>query len=167
MEKPLTQHVRPDGQALDRRAYEAVGGYQGMRKALRMDPREIQQSVKDSNLRGRGGAGFPTGMKWSFVPMGPDAPRPKYLICNADEMEPGTFKDRLLLEATPHLLIEGMSIAAYAIQAEVAYIFLRGEYIESARRLEKALAEAYDAHFLGKNIFGSGYTLDMYLHTCA
>ena len=167
MEKPLTQHVRPDGQALDLRAYEAVGGYQGMRKALRMDPREIQQAVKDSNLRGRGGAGFPTGMKWSFVPMGPDAPRPKYLICNADEMEPGTFKDRLLLEATPHQLIEGMSIAAYAIQAEVAYIFLRGEYIESARRLQKALAEAYEAHFLGKNIFGSGYSLEMYLHTSA
>jgi NADH-quinone oxidoreductase subunit F len=167
MEKPLTQHVRPDGQALDLRAYEAVGGYQGVRKALRMDPREIQQVVKDSNLRGRGGAGFPTGMKWSFVPMGADAPRPKYLICNADEMEPGTFKDRLLLEATPHQLIEGMSIAAYAIQAEVAYIFLRGEYVESARRLQRALAEAYQARCLGQNIFGSGYRLEMYLHTSA
>ena len=167
MERPLTQHVRPDGQALDRRAYEAAGGYQGMRKALRMDPREVQQAVKDSTLRGRGGAGFPTGMKWSFVPMGPDAARPKYLICNADEMEPGTFKDRLLMEATPHQMIEGMSIAAWAIQAEVSYIFLRGEYIESARRLQKALAEAYDARYLGKNIFGSGYSLEMYLHTSA
>jgi NADH-quinone oxidoreductase subunit F len=167
MEKPLTQHVRADGQALDRRAYEAVGGYQGMRKALRMDPRGVQQVVKDSTLRGRGGAGFPTGIKWSFVPMGTDAPRPKYLICNADEMEPGTFKDRLLLEATPHQLIEGMSIAAWAIQAEVSYIFLRGEYVESARRLQKALAEAYDARYLGKNVFGSGYSLEMYLHTSA
>ena len=167
MEKPLTQHVRPDGQALDRRAYEAVGGYQGMRKALRMDPRDVQQVVKDSTLRGRGGAGFPTGLKWSFVPMGADAPRPKYLICNADEMEPGTFKDRLLLEATPHQVIEGMSIAAWAIEAEVAYIFLRAEYVESARRLQKALAEAYDARYLGKSIFGSGYKLEMYLHVSA
>lgn len=167
MEKPLTQHVRPDGLALDLRAYEAVGGYQAMRKALRTDPREIQQAVKDSTLRGRGGAGFPTGIKWSFVPMGADAPRPKYLICNADEMEPGTFKDRLLMEATPHQLIEGMSIAAWAIQAEVAYIFLRGEYVEAARRLERALAEAYEARYLGKKIFGSGYHLEMYLHTSA
>jgi NADH-quinone oxidoreductase subunit F len=167
MEKPLTQHVRPDGQPLDLRAHEAVGGYQGMRKVLRMDPREVQQVVKDSTLRGRGGAGFPTGVKWSFVPMGTDAPRPKYLICNADEMEPGTFKDRLLLEATPHQLIEGMSIAAWAIQAEVSYIFLRGEYVQSARRLQKALAEAYDARYLGKNVFGSGYSLEMYLHTSA
>jgi len=99
--------------------------------------------------------------------MGPDAPRPKYLICNADEMEPGTFKDRLLLEATPHQLIEGMSIAAWAIQAEVAYIFLRGEYVESARRLQKALAEACEARYLGRSIFGSGYSLEMHLHTSA
>src|SRR5512146_645693 len=161
VEKPLTQHVRPDGQALDRRAYEAVGGYQGMRKALRMDPREIQQAVKDSTLRGRGGAGFPTGMKWSFVPMGPDAPRPKYLIANADEMEPGTFKDRLLLEGDPHLFLEGMIISACAIQADEAYIFLRREYVKAAKILTEAIEELYENGYLGRNILGSGFDLHM------
>ena len=125
----------------------------------------MQDVVKDSNLRGRGGAGFPTGAKWSFVPLGDGAPRPKYLVCNADEMEPGTFKDRLLLEGNPHQLIEGMLIAAYAIDADHAYIFLRGEYRLAAQRLQKAIAEAYAAGYLGRDILGSGYELELGLHT--
>src|SRR5438270_5099918 len=112
--------------------------------------------VKTSNLRGRGGAGFPTGTKWSFVPMGKEAPRPKYLVANADEMEPGTFKDRALMERDPHQLIEGMAVTAYAIQADVGYIFLRGEYRSSAERLTTALAEAKERGYLGPNILGSG-----------
>ena len=156
METPLTKNMRSDRQAVDLSVYEKSGGYQAARKALRMLPGEISGIVKKSNLRGRGGAGFPTGMKWSFVPMGKDAPHPKYLVCNADEMEPGTFKDRLLLEGDPHQLIEGMIIAAFAIEADVAFVFLRGEYTLSAKRLEKALHEAYVRNYLGKNIFGSG-----------
>jgi NADH-quinone oxidoreductase subunit F len=129
MERPLTQNIRGDRDPLSLREYERAGGYEAVRKALRtMTPQEVTEVVKASNLRGRGGAGFPTGNKWSFVPMGDDAPRPKYLIANADEMEPGTFKDRLLLEGDPHRLLEGMITSAYAIQADVAYIFLRAEY---------------------------------------
>lgn len=167
METPLTKNMRSDRQAVDLSVYEKSGGYQAARKALRMSPVEISGIVKKSNLRGRGGAGFPTGMKWSFVPMGKDAPHPKYLVCNADEMEPGTFKDRLLLEGDPHQLIEGMIIAAFAIEADVAFVFLRGEYTLSAKRLEKALHEAYVRNYLGKNIFGSGYSLELYLHLSA
>ena len=167
MDKPLTQNIRPDGETPDLKAYQSSGGYRAAEKALRMAPAEITDLVKRSNLRGRGGAGFPTGMKWSFVPMGPDAPRPKYLICNADEMEPGTFKDRLLLEGDPHQLIEGMIIVAHAIEADVAYIFLRGEYTLAAQRLEKAIVEAYSNRFLGSNIFGSGQNLELHLHLSA
>src|SRR5712691_4839191 len=141
MEKPLTGNFRPDKNAVSISEYERAGGYQGLRKALAMEPAEITELVKLSNLRGRGGAGFPTGMKWSFVPMGPSAPRPKYLVANADEMEPGTFKDRLLLEGNPHQLIEGMALAAFALEAEVAYIFIRGEYVLAAERLERAISE--------------------------
>jgi NADH-quinone oxidoreductase subunit F len=113
MEQPLTKRIKPGASPPDIDAYEKTGGYQSVRKALtRMSPSEVAEIVKQSNLRGRGGAGFPTGMKWSFVPMGPDAPKIKYLVCNADEMEPGTFKDRLLLEGDPHQLIEGMIQAA-------------------------------------------------------
>jgi NADH-quinone oxidoreductase subunit F len=167
MEKVLTKNVQPDLSYVDVKAYEATGGYQGLRKALGMTPAEVVEVVKQSNLRGRGGAGFPTGMKWSFVPMGAGAPRPKYLVANADEMEPGTFKDRLLMEGDPHQLVEGMVVAAYAIQADVAYIFLRGEYLLSAERLRQAIAEAYDNHYLGKNILGSGFSLEMYIHMSA
>lgn len=167
-EKPLTNDIRPDRVPLSLKEYEAAGGYQALRKALKeMSPKDVQKIVTDSNLRGRGGAGFPTGQKWSFIPMGEDAPRPKYLICNADEMEPGTFKDRLLLEGNPHQLLEGMIISAYAIQADVSYIFMRWAYKLAAARLEKAIAEAYENNYLGKNILGSGYSLDMYLHTSA
>ena len=168
MEKPLTKNIPSDGDGpLTLGAYEKTGGYQAVRKALKMAPADITTLVKASGLRGRGGAGFPTGMKWSFVPMGSDAPHPKYLVANADEMEPGTFKDRLLLEGDPHQLIEGMIIAAQAIQADIAYIFLRAEYTLAAERLRKAIAEAYQDHYLGKNILHSGSSLEMYLHVSA
>src|SRR5918912_4466750 len=153
MERPLTQNIRPDAEPLSLREYERAGGYQAVRKALQhMTPAEVTEEIKASNLRGRGGAGFPTGAKWSFVPMGDDAPRPKYLIANADEMEPGTFKDRLLLEGDPHQRLEGMIVSAYATQAEVAYIFLRWAYKKAAELLRKAIAEAYEAGYLGRNI---------------
>jgi NADH-quinone oxidoreductase subunit F len=165
---PLTQNIRPGEAPLDLNGYLRAGGYQSVRKALRsMTPGEVTETVKQSNLRGRGGAGFPTGMKWSFVPMGEDAPRPKYIIMNADEMEPGTFKDRLLLEGDPHQLIEGMIVSGYAIQAEVGYIFLRWAYKQAERLLRQAIAEAYGAGFLGKNILGSGFNFDLQLHTSA
>src|ERR1041385_2717668 len=156
MERPLTKNIRIDGAAPSLGEYEQAGGYQAMRKVLReMTPQAVTALIKDSNLKGRGGAGFPTGLKWSFVPMGDDAPHPKYLIANADEMEPGTFKDRLLLEGDPHQLIEGMIVAAFAIEADVAYVFMRGEYKLAARRVEQAIREAYARGYLGKNIRGS------------
>jgi NADH-quinone oxidoreductase subunit F len=167
MDTPLTQNIRRDRVRLSLKEYEATGGYQGLRKALGMSPQDVQAAVKASNLRGRGGAGFPTAQKWSFVPMGGDAPHPKYLIANADEMEPGTFKDRLLLECDPHQLIEGMIISAYAIEADVAYVFLRWAYRVAAARLQQSIAEAYDADYLGKNILNSGYALEMHLHVSA
>jgi NADH-quinone oxidoreductase subunit F len=165
-EKPLTQNMRPDGSFLDLRAYEQAGGYQAIRKVLNggMEPKAVTDEVKDANLRGRGGAGFQTGLKWSFVPLGKDAPNPTYLVVNADEMEPGTFKDRMLLERDPHQLIEGAIVAGFAIEADIAYIFLRGEYTLAAERLSRAIAEAYERHYLGKNILGSGYSLELYLH---
>jgi NADH-quinone oxidoreductase subunit F len=168
METPLTKNIPANGDGpLNLKAYEKAGGYESLRKALRMPPADITESVKKSNLKGRGGAGFPTGEKWSFVPMGADAPHPKYLVANADEMEPGTFKDRLLLEGDPHQLIEGMIVAAYAVQADVGYIFLRAEYTLAAERMRKAIAEAYDDHHLGKNILGSTFSFEMHLHVSA
>lgn len=164
MEKVLTKNIRPDLSFVDAKSYEASGGYEGLRKALSMTPAEVMDVVKKSNLRGRGGAGFPTGMKWSFVPTGPDTPRPRYLVANADEMEPGTFKDRLLMEGDPHQLVEGMITAGYAIQADVAYIFLRGEYVLSAERLGQAIAEAYANNYLGKNILHSDFSMDLHVH---
>ena len=166
VEKPLTKNMRPDGSAVDLRAYEQAGGYQAIRKVLHggMTAKAVIDRVKEANLRGRGGAGFATGVKWSFVPLGKDVPNPTYLVCNADEMEPGTFKDRLLMEQDPHQLIEGMIVSGFAIEADVAYIFLRGEYVLAAERLSQAIAEAYDAHYLGKNILGSDYSLELYLH---
>ena len=163
-ERPLTKDIKADGEALTLPEYQQAGGYVGARAALHMPPREITDLVTKSGLRGRGGAGFPTGSKWSFVPMGDNAPHPKYLVANADEMEPGTFKDRYLMEGNPHQLIEGMIIAARAIEADVAYIFLRAEYVLSAQRIERARAEAYAAGHLGKNIFGSSIDLELHLH---
>jgi len=167
MERPLTEHIKP-GTTLTLKEYLQVGGYNGVRKALKeMTPAEIVSLVKSSNLLGRGGAGFSAGLKWSFVPMGADAPKPKYLICNADEMEPGTFKDRYLMEGNPHQLIAGMIISAYAIQAGKAYIFLRWAYKKSEAVLRNAIAEAYQAGYLGENILGTGFNLDIYIHTSA
>jgi len=168
MEKPLTGRFRKDGKAPTLRECREAGGYAGLQKALReMSPAEVVSAVRDSGLRGRGGAGFPTGDKWEFMPRGDEARRPVYFICNADEMEPGTFKDRVLIEGDPHQLIEGIVISAYAVEADHAYIFLRYEYHEAARRLEKALKEAYGDNLLGKNILGSGFDLDLHLHRSA
>src|SRR5438067_5227543 len=124
--------------------YQACGGYRSWRKVVEsMKPAELIDEVKASGLRGRGGAGFPTGMKWSFVPK--DSPKPKYLVCNADESEPGTFKDRLLIEQDPHAIIEGTLISAFAIQSHTAFIYIRGELAFGATRLERAVEQAYQA----------------------
>ena len=167
MKRPLTKNIRPGAEPLSLKDYEKAGGYQSVRTALKMAPKDVLELVKASNLRGRGGAGFPTGMKWSFVPMGSDAPRPKYFIVNADEMEPGAFKDRLLLEGDPHQMIESVIVSAYTIQAEKAFIFLRREYYLAEKRLNKAIAEAYESGYLGSNILGSGFTLDLRIHSSA
>lgn len=142
--------------------YRATGGYAALEKALKMKPEEIVEEVKKSGLRGRGGAGFPTGMKWSFIAKPPGVPR--YLVCNADESEPGTFKDRFLMSKNPHLLIEGMIAGSYALGANTSYIYIRGEMLYVYHILEKAIQEAYDAGLLGKNILGSGFDLDLYVH---
>jgi len=166
-ERPLTRNIRPGEEPPDLAAYVAAGGTAGLRKALGgMSSAAVVAEVTASNLRGRGGAGFPTGKKWGFMPKDDD-PRPRYLVANADEMEPGTFKDRLLLEGDPHQLIEGMIIAAYAIGAHAATIFLRAEYSLAARRLTRAIAEARDAGLLGADILGSGFDLDIHLHRSA
>ena len=167
-ERPLTERLRADDEAVDLPAYEAAGGYQGLRRALReLSPGEVTEEVKRSGLRGRGGAGFPTGTKWSFVPMGDDAPPHKVLIANADEMEPGTFKDRVILEGDPHQLLEGLLLAAYAIQADETTIFLRWAYRVAARRLERAIAEAREAGYVGRDVLGSGWSVEMHLHVSA
>lgn len=164
MEKPLTANLQPDGKPLDVTGYERTGGYQALRKALTMTPEDIIDEVKRSRLRGRGGGGFPTGHKWDAVPKGDDAPRKRYLVVNADEMEPGSFKDRLLLEQTPHQMIESVIISAFAIQAEVAYIFVRAEYVASLDRLTRAVAEAEARGYVGTNILGSGFALTIHVH---
>jgi NADH-quinone oxidoreductase subunit F len=137
-------------------------GYEGLKKALTQKPSDIIEQVKASGLRGRGGAGFPTGLKWQFVLK--DTPKPKYIACNADESEPGTFKDHVLMERNPHLLIEGCAIGCYAIGAKVAYIYIRGEFYHVQEMLERAIDEAYQAGFLGKNILGTGFDCDVYVH---
>jgi NADH-quinone oxidoreductase subunit F len=168
MERPLTRHIKPGSSAYDLEGYIKVGGYKGLRKALKsMAPTEITNIVRSSNLLGRGGAGFPTGVKWSLMPADAKSLKPAYLVCNADEMEPGTFKDRYLLEGNPHQLIEGMIIAAFAIQAGKAYIFIRWAYRKAEALLRKAIGEAYGAGLLGKNILGSGFDLDLYIHSSA
>jgi NADH-quinone oxidoreductase subunit F len=137
-------------------------GYEGLRKALTLKPNDIIEQVKASGLRGRGGAGFPTGLKWQFVLK--DTPKPKYICCNADESEPGTFKDHVLMERNPHLLIEGCAISCYAIGAKVAYIYIRGEFYHVQEILEAEIDKAYKAGYLGKNILGSGFDCDVYMH---
>lgn len=144
--------------------YESHGGYSAWRKVLTsFKPEEVIAEVKQSGLRGRGGAGFPTGLKWSFVPK--DSPKPRYLICNADESEPGTCKDRVLLEDDPHAVIEGMAIAAYAIGAHLAFNYIRGEFDYPISVFEKAVDEAYERGHLGNDIYGSGFDLHMITHT--
>jgi NADH-quinone oxidoreductase subunit F len=146
-------------------SYESRGGYAGLEKALGMSPDDVVTAVKDSGLRGRGGAGFPTGMKWSFIPQ--DNPNPKYLVVNADESEPGTCKDIPLMMASPHTLVEGVIISSYAIRANRAFIYVRGEVLHVVRRLQRAVQEAYDAGHLGRDIHGSGYDLDLVVHAGA
>ena len=145
--------------------YERRGGYQALRKALSTTPADVMELVKDSGLRGRGGAGFPTGMKWSFVPK--DNPNPKYLVVNADESEPGTCKDMPLMMASPHTLVEGVIIASYAIGCRYAFIYCRGEVLHIIRRLQQAVREAYSAGYAGKNILGSGYDVEVVVHAGA
>jgi len=207
-ERPLTQHFRSDGQALSLREYEAVGGYQGLRAALRMERHQIIKTIRESTLSGRGGAGFSTGrkwtfipdedlherhvfphemvmmieepdqwehalagfttgVKWSFMPKGEYITTPTYVVANADEMEPGVFKDRVLMEGNPHQLLEGMIISAHAIGANTAYIFLRWAYKKSARCIEKAIAEARQANYLGEHILGTDFNIEIYLHISA
>jgi NADH-quinone oxidoreductase subunit F len=145
------------------RVYESLGGYQGLAKALReYRPAEVTDIVKRSGLRGRGGAGFPTGMKWGFVPK--DSGKPVYLCVNADESEPGTFKDRLIIEKDPHQLIEGAVISTYALGCHQAFIYIRGEFCYGAEVLNTAIGEAYEKGYLGKNILGSGFDLDLVVH---
>jgi NADH-quinone oxidoreductase subunit F len=158
----LTSHVNePNSYTLDF-YMKNLRGYEGLRKALTLQPNDIIEQVKASGLRGRGGAGFPTGMKWQFVLK--DTPKPKYICCNADESEPGTFKDHVLMERNPHLLIEGCAISCYAIGAKVAYIYIRGEFFHVQQILEAEIEKAYRAGYLGKNIFGSGFDCDVFLH---
>jgi NADH-quinone oxidoreductase subunit F len=164
---PLTQNISADRVPLDLPQYEARAGYQALRKALEMGPAAVRQAVTDSGLRGRGGAGFPTGAKWNMVPMGPEARHPKYLVINADEMEPGTMKDRLLLEGDPHSFLESAIISAYAIEAQEAVIFLRWGYTLAGERVSRALEEVRAAGYLGPDILGSGYELDIWLHPSA
>ena len=143
MERPLTQFIHPGCPPFDLKEYEMTGGYTALKKALGgMAPLDVQKLVQESGLKGRGGAGFNTGMKWSFVPMGDEAPHPKYLIANADEMEPGTFKDRYLMEFLPHLLIEGLVVSSFALGSNSTYIYIRGEYAWIVDILEQAIAEA-------------------------
>jgi len=160
--KLLLEHINEPGiQTFD--VYRKKGGYASVEKALKtMKPDDVTEEVKKSGLRGRGGAGFPAGMKWSFIDKKSDKPR--YLVVNADESEPGTFKDRYLMEKIPHVLIEGMITASYALGAKTSYIYIRGEYMYIVGILERAIDEAYAKGFLGKNILGTDYSLDIYVH---
>jgi len=150
----------PDSHSIE--VYLKNGGYQALSSALKMQPDALIQMIKDSGLRGRGGAGFSTGLKWSFITKDPTIP--KYLCCNADEGEPGTFKDRAIIEKDPHELIEGMAIACYTIGAKAGYIYIRGEFAFGAKRLEQAISEAYKKGYLGKNILNSNFNCDLYVH---
>jgi NADH-quinone oxidoreductase subunit F len=149
----------------DLEVYEQHDGYEGLRRALEMDPADIVQAVKDSGLRGRGGAGFPTGLKWSFVAQ--DTGKPVYIVCNADEGEPGTFKDRPLMERDPHQLVEGMIVGGLALNSVQGYIYLRGEFAYAGRQLAKAIRQAYEKGYLGASVMGSGRRFDLTLHRAA
>ncbi len=161
-ETPILSQYFGDAGARTLDGWKQRGGYQALEKALAMSPADIVNVVKESGLRGRGGAGFPTGMKWSF--MKPGDGRPHYLCCNADESEPGTFKDREVMRWTPHALVEGCAIGAYAIGAETCYIYIRGEFTEPLLWMERAVKEAYDAGILGANAMGTGKRVDVHIH---
>jgi len=159
--KPLlTKDFATEGLA-QLKVYERSGGYSGFKKALETQPDDLVELVKKSGLRGRGGAGFPTGSKWSFLPKGV---YPRYLVCNADESEPGCFKDRYLIENSPHQVLEGILIASYAIGCNLAFIYIRGEYLPQHDALEAAIAEARQAGYIGRNVLGKGYDIDVILH---
>ena len=161
METVLTTHFADEQyRRVDR--YLELGGYEALRKALSTPKEQIVEEVKKANLRGRGGAGFPAGVKWGFLPK--DLSRPRVLVVNADEGEPGTFKDRQIMAKAPHLLLEGIAIASYAMTIHVSYIYIRGEFVREAKILEDAIAEAYAKGFLGKNLLGSGFDLDVTVH---
>ncbi len=160
-EPVLLANIHRD-QSQTREVYEQTGGYQALRKAVQMSPLDVIEQVKRSGLRGRGGAGFPTGLKWTFLPK--DHPGPIYFCLNADESEPGTFNNRILMEQDPHQIIEGLAISCYATRATTAYIYLRYEYPVCYQRLQAALDECYAAGYLGQNLLGSDYSLDIYLH---
>ena len=158
----LLKNIDQPGYTTDIGCYLKHGGYEVLKKALKRAPEDLRQEVKDSEIRGRGGAGFPAGVKWGFIDY--KAGKPIYLICNADESEPGTFKDRQLIYKDPHQLIEGMMISAFAIKATLAFIYIRGEMFQGAKILEKAIEEARSKNFLGENICGSGYSCDIIIH---
>ncbi|HEY5764401.1 MAG TPA: NADH-quinone oxidoreductase subunit F, partial [Candidatus Deferrimicrobiaceae bacterium] len=161
MELVLTTHFGNDAyRTLD--TYVRLGGYEALRKAMAMPKERIVEEVKKANLRGRGGAGFPAGVKWGFLPK--DLSKPRVLVINADEGEPGTFKDRLIMTRGPHLLIEGIVITSFALSAHMAYIYIRGEFVREERILREAIDEACAKGFLGKNILGSGFDLEVTLH---
>jgi NADH-quinone oxidoreductase subunit F len=168
MEPILTRNIRPGAPPVSLRDYEAAGGYSALRDALaHHTPQEIVKIVEQADLRGRGGAGYSAGKKWAAVPPVDQAAHPRIIVTNCDEMEPGTFKDRLLVEGDPHQLIEGMLLAAYACQADLGYMFVRLEYVQPAQALRRALAEAKDAGYIGPNILGSGWSFELHMHLSA
>src|SRR5882762_9411809 len=158
----IFKNIDREGWTTDIDCYEKDGGYEDLRAAFRLTPEQIVNEVKTSSLRGRGGAGFPCGAKWGFIK--PGGSKPVYLICNADESEPGTFKDRYIIHQDPHQLLEGMIISCYAVNARLAYIYIRGEFPLGAKILEQAIAEARSRGYIGSNIFGSGFDLEIYVH---
>ncbi len=165
MEQPLFQHNKP-GRCVTFKEYRDEGGFSALIKALaELTPEDVEKAVSDSGLRGRGGAGFPTGKKWSFVPR--DQSGPRWLVCNCDEMEPGTFKDRILLQANPYSLLEGISLTCYALGVRHGFIFIRRGYEEAAANLQQGIAECREAGLLGENILGSDFSCDITLHISA
>ena len=159
----LLKHMSQPGYTGSLKDYEQAGGYQALRNTLgKVAPMDVTAKVIKSGLRGRGGAGFPTGVKWGFLPK--DYQGPRYLCCNADESEPGTFKDRQLMERDPHQVLEGIVLACYAIGAQSAYIYIRGEMVLGSKILEHAIGEARAAGYVGANILGTGVTVDIWVH---
>lgn len=167
MESVLTKNMRPGRAPMNLREYEAAGGYAAPRKALSLGPEATLQLVIDAEIKGRGGAGYPAGKKWAALAPYDQSPKPRLIFVNADEMEPGTYKDRFLMEGDPHQLIEGTIIGAYACRAALGWIFVRAEYVDPIRLLKQALAEAREAGYLGKNLLGSGWDFELHLHESA